>query len=383
VKKRNYYFMAGAAAMLFLLFACSGITTTLTKVTDAITNPTARQLYVRELKDNKPALDSWEAAYSRAWMDSLAISLPYGERGTFLPNRTVAYSYIFNLQEGEVLVADVVKDSVKQRVFMDVFALRDSVYQKEMSNAVGETRLEFDPKLSGTYKLIIQPEIAANTHFFISLSKKPGYAFPVAGKGNAAIGSFWGMDRDGGKRRHEGIDIFAKKGTPVLAVTNGTVSRTGTTDEGLGGKQVWLRAGGLFGNSLYYAHLDSVAVLPGATVKTGDTLGFVGNTGNARFTPAHLHFGVYRGGAVNPLPYVYETEKVIQSKFPVNYKTELLKLKNTANLRQGPATSFKGVGNLAANDTVVFLGQTNDWLHIQTPAGIQAFVHKKLVKEIN
>ena len=44
--------------------------------------------------------------------------------------------------------------------------------------------------------------------------------FPVAGK-KAAVGSFWGAPRDGGKRKHEGIDVFAKKGTPVVAISNG------------------------------------------------------------------------------------------------------------------------------------------------------------------
>ena len=62
--------------------------------------------------------------------------------------------------------------------------------------------------------------------------------------------------------------------------------------------------------TLYYAHLDKQLVAEGQFVKKGETIGLVGNTGNARTTPAHLHFGVYTfGGAVDPLPFVNRTNK--------------------------------------------------------------------------
>src|SRR5690606_27574329 len=123
----------------------------------------------------------------------------------------------------------------------------------------------------------------------------------------------------------------------VVAVTDGTVSFTG--ERGLGGKQVWLRAG-LFGNSIYYAHLDSVAVTSGIRVKTGDTLGFVGNTGNARTTPPHLHFGIYKSrGAVNPLPFVYNSPKLNAKNFPAAFGQAELRVKpSKANMRVSPDT---------------------------------------------
>ncbi len=76
----------------------------------------------------------------------------------------------------------------------------------------------------------------------------------------------------------------------MAVLANGRIGFTG--EKGLGGKQVWLRDTKR-GQSLYYAHLDSIAKTSGS-VKTGDTLGFVGNTGNARTTPPHLHFGIYK-----------------------------------------------------------------------------------------
>src|SRR5690606_19203455 len=57
--------------------------------------------------------------------------------------------------------------------------------------------------------------------------------------------------------------------------------------------------------SLYYAHLDSQVARPGQAVEPGDVLGLMGNTGNARGTPTHLHFGIYGGGgALNPYYFV-------------------------------------------------------------------------------
>lgn len=352
---------------------CSGIQ----KVTDSITNPTAREIYKREFKDNEQAYSNWHDAYQAALNDSISVNLPYVEKGKFNADIDEVYTYDITLEEGEVLIAEIIKDSSAQRVFMEVLNTNRTKSEKA---AINHTRLEYIPESSGTYKVIIQPEIAADTPFTISIYKRPQYDFPVAGKGNSDVGSFWGMERDGGKRRHEGIDIFAKKGTPVVAVTDGFITYTG--ERGLGGKQVWLRDG-LLGKSLYYAHLDSIAVDGSATVKTGDTLGFVGNTGNARFTPPHLHFGIYTGrGAVNPLPFVFKTDKPEVSGFTFNYNVSQLKAKATANLRQGPSTSFNAIGQLTANDTVQLLGQHQDWLHIITRNGKMAFLHKSLAGEI-
>lgn len=102
------------------------------------------------------------------------------------------------------------------------------------------------------------------------------------------------------RRRHEGIDIFAKKGTPVFATTEGIVFSRG--QNALGGNVVWVY--GPAGQRHYYAHLERFADAAGGDrIGAGALLGFVGNTGNARTTPAHLHYGVYgKAGAINPYP---------------------------------------------------------------------------------
>ena len=122
---------------------------------------------------------------------------------------------------------------------------------------------------------------------------------PVDGVRVSDVTDTWGAPRSGG-RKHEGQDIFAKRGTPIRAVVDGYVTRVG--NHGLGGKQVYVTGAG--GRQYYYAHLDDFAeVSYGDKVTTDSILGYVGNTGNAINTPPHLHFGVYTdSGAINPMP---------------------------------------------------------------------------------
>ena len=114
--------------------------------------------------------------------------------------------------------------------------------------------------------------------------------FPLKGLSLADVISGYGDERDGGSRVHEGIDVPAERGTPVLAVADGVITKVG--DRNNAGKQVWLQVGD---RQFFYAHLDSWTVEEGQEVKQGDVIGTVGNTGNARHTSPHLHLGVYTG----------------------------------------------------------------------------------------
>ncbi len=123
---------------------------------------------------------------------------------------------------------------------------------------------------------------------------------PVEGVSANRIANTWHAPRDH-TRKHEGQDIFASRGTPVVSATEGVVVRIGPGR--LGGNTVFVLGSGR--RYYYYAHLDHYAptLHPGEFVSPGDLLGYVGNTGNARTTPPHLHFGVYTAsGAINPLP---------------------------------------------------------------------------------
>lgn len=123
---------------------------------------------------------------------------------------------------------------------------------------------------------------------------------PVQGVRAARVADTFGAPR-GRDRKHQGLDIFAPRGTPVLSATPGVV--LSVRDQGLGGRQVWVL--GPAHERHYYAHLDDWApgLRAGERVRVGTQLGIVGDTGNARGTPPHLHYGVYAAqGAIDPLP---------------------------------------------------------------------------------
>ena len=139
---------------------------------------------------------------------------------------------------------------------------------------------------------------------------------PVKGVSMRALRDTFGAPRPG-DRMHQGVDIFAPRGTPVAATTRGFVARIG--ENSLGGTVVWVLGPG--GDRHYYAHLDSVAdIKTGQRILPGDILGMVGTTGNARGTPPHLHYGIYRrgNGAVNPFPLLIDMPAIRPARLPRN-----------------------------------------------------------------
>jgi murein DD-endopeptidase MepM/ murein hydrolase activator NlpD len=135
----------------------------------------------------------------------------------------------------------------------------------------------------------------------VAIPANAGYVFPVAG--GASFTDDYGAPR-AGTGWHHGNDLFADRGTPVVAVADGTLSRVGVNT--LGGNRVWLTDDR--GNAFYYAHLSAYApeALEGARVRAGQVIGFVGDTGQAITTPPHLHFEIHPGDgdSVDPYPYL-------------------------------------------------------------------------------
>ena len=130
-----------------------------------------------------------------------------------------------------------------------------------------------------------------------------GMVFPLLAA--SAFTDTFGAPRMTGTRfahAHQGVDIFGPAGSPVIAVERGVLARVGV--DVLGGNKLWLV--GQSGTRYYYAHLQGFAagVRDGLAVQAGQALGAVGNTGNARGTPYHLHLEIHPPGraAVNPYP---------------------------------------------------------------------------------
>jgi murein DD-endopeptidase MepM/ murein hydrolase activator NlpD len=244
----------------------------------------------------------WTRAGSDALGQPVAIALPFEERGYFPPGEAIAVAYRLELQRGRRLTVTVAHDTAAPgQLFVDLFEWRPDGPRRVASMPAGATALTHEVERDGSYLLRLQPELLRGGSYVVTQRTVAAVrTFPVQGLTARAVQSGFGAGRDAGAREHEGIDIFAPRGTAVLAVRDGE-ARADTN--ALGGNVVWLR-GGWDGPAYYYAHLDQWAFEGTRRVHEGDVLGFVGNTGNARTTAPHLHFGIYERGAIDPLPFV-------------------------------------------------------------------------------
>lgn len=139
--------------------------------------------------------------------------------------------------------------------------------------------------------------------------------FPVAGTDSTRLDDSFDDPRDGGARRHHAIDIMAPRGSAVLAVQDGRILRLSKSAKG--GTTIY--ATDLQDQFVYYyAHLDRyhTNIYDGRPLLRGDTIGYVGTTGNAPKDVPHLHFQVMRmpadrkywvGEPINPYPLLRAT----------------------------------------------------------------------------
>ncbi|HJW16879.1 MAG TPA: M23 family metallopeptidase [Flavisolibacter sp.] len=251
--------------------------------------------------DKTPEGRQWLAASQKAISAPLNVELPYSQQGYFHADKPRALGLAFTAHAGERISFNLsFKKDPTLVIYADLFKAGGPT-EPLLSADSSNSQFSYDIEENGNYILRLQPELFRSGAYNLSISINPSLGFPVTGP-SARVESIWGDRRDGGKRKHEGIDIFAKKGSPAIAAADGVV--TGVKEGGLGGKVVWMKAKDKK-FYLYYAHLDKQLVEQGQEVKKGDVLGLVGNTGNARHTPSHLHFGVYTSdGPINPFPFV-------------------------------------------------------------------------------
>ena len=314
----------------------------------------------------------WVAAAVRALRSPAPVTLPFREEIYFPPDAPDAAGYQLQLRRGERLVVDLATvGTPAPRLFVDLFrAEADSArtLHHEVAADSAARSLAYEVDRDGTYLLRVQPELLRGARVRIAASTGATLGFPVAGRDSRAVKSYWGAVRDAGQRSHQGIDVFAPRGTPAVAAARGWITAVRTTE--IGGNVVWLwdpeRR-----QTLYYAHLDKQLVGVGDRVQAGDTLGLVGNTGNARTTPPHLHFGIYRRGEgpIDPYRWVHAPrEELPRIRADVSALGALRRAGGApVALRNGPSASAATVVTLAPRTAVRVAGAAADWYRVTLP----------------
>lgn len=351
---------------------------------------TPHEAYLHGLHDaglaNTALSQAWIREAAEAVRNPRRVELPFQEEGYIAPEDPDAVGYRFPVERGQTLTVRLAVESGEAtRVFLDLFRVAEDEGDppRPVEADTLPDGLVYEPWRDGEFLVRVQPELLRGGQYSIILTLDPALAFPVSGRSTSAIQSFWGAVREGGRRSHEGVDIFAPRGTPVVASVAGRVSRANVTN--LGGKVVWVRDE-MRNRSLYYAHLDSQVVRRGDRVEVGDTLGFVGNTGNARTTPPHLHYGVYyRGeGAVNPYPFLRRLARELE---PVAVDRtrygQWVRLQNDGiRLREGPSSASPVVREMDAATPARVLAGSGDWYRVALPDGSQGYVAARLTEPL-
>ncbi len=340
---------------------------------------------------------AWLSAGERAPAAPTTVTLPFEETLYFDPAQPRAVGYLVTIERGKRLVValSAVDGEAPLPLFIDVFERSVIPASEPTVSAAAETPslrhlagselvsapFELAPERTGTYVVRVQPELLRGGRTVVTLRSEPLLKFPVAHP-QGRVGGRFGDPRGAGKRKHHGIDIAAPRGTPALAASDGVVLSAG--HNGLGGKVVWLRDSE-HGFVLYYAHLDQHSVRSGQQVKRGDTVGLVGNTGNASQTTPHLHFGIYQRGPVDPYPYVHQqTSRLTPASFDRSQLGTWQRAARPAvRLRSAPFAKAEIVLELARHTPLRVVGGTGAFLRLRLPDESDAFVAARLMEAVD
>lgn len=361
----------------------------------------------------------WLEAADRAIETPTIVGVPYEEVALFPSDEPRALGYVFAAERGRAITIEIdfeADEGAADAYFADLFRIElprrsDDPDEFELipvaSRPAGEQRIVAEPRRDGRYLLRIQPELLRGGQVRISIVARAALAFPVQDSGPQDIWSFYGDPRDGGARLHEGVDIFADRGTPLLAASDSVVVRVGVRNRGGNIVTLYDDARDLF---LYYAHLEQQLVRQGQFVQAGQVIGTMGNTGNAIGTPPHLHIGLYQGNwgrDVDPWNYFVDPP-VVAPRAPRftervgtwSRVTEASQLRvvvppprgradyvNRNPLLVGAPTRderslhpvARNVQTIAAGEAVHIVGAEPDWLRVRTVDGREGFVPVALV----
>ena len=324
----------------------------------------------------------WMDAGQRALEESIEIALPFEEAFLLGFQECRGSAYRFFVKRGVRMEVEVaVQSSDTLHVFVDLFRERGDTLIQRIHVATAddkEHRLEFEPRRDAYYALRLQPELLRGGRFRVSIREVPSIAFPVKGKNSQSIASFFGDPRDGGSRDHHGVDIFAPRHTPVLAPSDASVTRVGEGD--IGGRYVWLYDSKR-SMYLYFAHLETRDVERGDKVRAGQLIGTVGNSGNARSTPPHLHFGIYSNGPIDPFHFIAETDTIADR---IVGDTLLLgrrvRTGGQALMISAPAKAEFITDTLDSDSMMTLTALTGNFCRVQLPDGSSGYIAEKQIE---
>lgn len=339
--------------------------------------PTPHQRYQDGLiaagLDDSRAGSEWLQAAAEALQNPHTVPLPYQEQLWQQRGEVRAEAWAFRLNAGES--AEILfhpSPASEAGWFIDLFRAHganpndtasgpgpdhspDHLFSMEPPYAARQYRADS----SGWLILRVQGELLLEGGAEVVINRQAAMTPPLAGP----VSSPFGAPRDGGRRQHHGVDIFAPRNTPVKAAADGVISRVGNSPRG--GRHIWQRSGS---RRLYYAHLEDFAVRRGQRVKAGQTIGYVGNSGNASTTAPHLHFGVYDRwrGPVDPEPLIRQTTpRTLADQAPPDEAPRYAQVAVArANLRAGPGLDNPVVRRLQQSERLQVLGYSGSWARV-------------------
>ncbi|NJB86017.1 murein DD-endopeptidase MepM/ murein hydrolase activator NlpD [Lewinella marina] len=359
--------------LLYLSGGCSRLREQLEFwVERTFTEASPREAFLRSRPFDSATLARWDSAYQRVFRDTLRIELPHREvfRATGDPGLS-AHALHLRLPPGRRLTVRT-EGGIPFGELFRMPPAEEPHWLAGWDTLSGYLSYETAGPAAEDLLLVVQSLPKATEPFTLTLESEPALLFPVAGRDADNIGSFWGDRRDGGRRRHEGNDIFAPRGTPVVAAAKGRVARV--QDGGLGGKTIWLRDRDRRLN-YYYAHLDTQLVRRGQRVSRGDTIARVGNTGNARTTPPHLHFGIYGNGAYDPFPYLGPSDASPADPRRLPGTVTEVPRRGTHYLRLTPSRNGTVIRQLDGGESITEVATTGAFHRVVTVAGETGYVN--------
>lgn len=381
MKPLSYRYLLLLFFSLILLNACK------TGPVNLFKTASPYELYQRKLSAaglDKTAMGiAWTNAGKESLTKAVKIQIPFREQGYFPAERIPATAFRFTALRGQKISIRLDKNPATGfMIYMDLWEIRPDGEPKLISSAdTLSANISVDVDEQTAYLLRLQPELLKSGSYVLEIISGPSLGFPVKTSGRKRIESMYGVGRDANTRKHEGIDIFEAFHTPVVASADGVVTRV--NENNLGGRVVFMRPNDK-NYTLYYAHLDQQLAREGQQVKLGDTLGLIGNTGNARTTPPHLHFGIYTsGGAIDPLPFV---NPVVRQPSAIRATTANINATLRSNmktvLRQSPDNQSLILETLHPATITHIEAATTNWYKATLPNGSTGYVESKALTSV-